>query len=84
MYFRPTFKRLFSQPVGRLHTLNQCHISNLLGQTTRKGKASNCAFVFVGRMSLPDLNPETTAAGIAVDPRTQERVVPATRRADGS
>ncbi|PVG03486.1 hypothetical protein CPB86DRAFT_779200 [Serendipita vermifera] len=35
-------------------------------------------------MSLPDLNPETTAAGIAVDPRTQERVVPATRRADGS
>jgi partner of Y14 and mago protein len=35
-------------------------------------------------MTLPDLYPETTTAGIAVDPKTLERVVPTTRRADGS
>ncbi|KIM29510.1 hypothetical protein M408DRAFT_328764 [Serendipita vermifera MAFF 305830] len=35
-------------------------------------------------MTLPPLNPETTAAGIAVDPKTLDRVVPATRRADGT
>lgn len=35
-------------------------------------------------MPLPDVFPETTASGIAVDPKTLDRVVPATRRADGS
>jgi hypothetical protein len=35
-------------------------------------------------MSLPPIQPDKTAAGIAVDPRTLERVVPETRRPDGS
>ncbi|EIN10696.1 hypothetical protein PUNSTDRAFT_64750 [Punctularia strigosozonata HHB-11173 SS5] len=35
-------------------------------------------------MSKPDIIPQTTSAGIAVDPRTLERVVPESRRADGS
>ncbi|KAG8682608.1 hypothetical protein FRC08_014854 [Ceratobasidium sp. 394] len=35
-------------------------------------------------MSLPPLNPDQTVSGITVDPRTLERVVPSTRRADGS
>jgi partner of Y14 and mago protein len=34
-------------------------------------------------MSLPPLNPQQTASGIAIDPRTLERVVPSSRRADG-
>ncbi|CAE6457471.1 unnamed protein product [Rhizoctonia solani] len=35
-------------------------------------------------MSLPPLNPEQTPSGISVDPRTLDRVVASTRRADGS
>ncbi|KAG8733775.1 hypothetical protein FRC11_002549 [Ceratobasidium sp. 423] len=35
-------------------------------------------------MSLPPLNPDQTPSGIALDPRTLERVVPSTRRADGT
>ncbi|GBE79285.1 hypothetical protein BKA93DRAFT_772199 [Sparassis latifolia] len=35
-------------------------------------------------MSKPALFPETTTAGIAVDPRTLERVIPESRRPDGS
>jgi partner of Y14 and mago protein len=35
-------------------------------------------------MSLPPLNPEKTAAGIIIDPRTLERVVPQSRRKDGT
>ncbi|KAG8744884.1 hypothetical protein FRC10_009254 [Ceratobasidium sp. 414] len=35
-------------------------------------------------MSLPPLDPEQTISGITVDPKTLERVVPSTRRADGS
>jgi len=35
-------------------------------------------------MSLPPINPPKSVSGIAVDPRTQQRVVPQTRRADGS
>ena len=35
-------------------------------------------------MSKPPLFPEQTASGIAVDPRTLDRVVPESRRADGS
>ena len=35
-------------------------------------------------MSRPPIYPETTAAGIAVDPRTLERVIPESRRPDGS
>ncbi|KAK0206484.1 hypothetical protein DFS33DRAFT_592406 [Desarmillaria ectypa] len=35
-------------------------------------------------MSLPSLNPEQTAAGIAVDPHTLERVIPESRRPDGT
>ncbi|WVQ99849.1 hypothetical protein IAU59_006992 [Kwoniella sp. CBS 9459] len=35
-------------------------------------------------MSLPSLNPDKTASGIIVDPRTLERVVPQSRRKDGS
>ncbi|GFZ49336.1 hypothetical protein JCM24511_07456 [Saitozyma sp. JCM 24511] len=35
-------------------------------------------------MSLPPLNPEKTAAGIVVDPRTLERVVPSSKRSDGT
>lgn len=35
-------------------------------------------------MSLPPVNPDKTVSGITVDPRTQDRVVPETRRADGS
>jgi len=35
-------------------------------------------------MSKPDLFPKQSVAGIAVDPRTLERVIPESRRADGS
>lgn len=35
-------------------------------------------------MSLPPLNPEKTTSGIIVDPRTLERVVPASKRSDGT
>ncbi|KAA1466185.1 hypothetical protein DENSPDRAFT_830938 [Dentipellis sp. KUC8613] len=35
-------------------------------------------------MSLPPLNPQKTTAGIAVDPRTLERVIPESRRPDGT
>ncbi|KZT36813.1 hypothetical protein SISSUDRAFT_1006943, partial [Sistotremastrum suecicum HHB10207 ss-3] len=35
-------------------------------------------------MSLPPINPDRTASGIIVDPRTLDRVVPPTKRADGS
>ncbi|CAE6532765.1 unnamed protein product [Rhizoctonia solani] len=35
-------------------------------------------------MSLPPLNPDQTPSGITVDPRTLDRVVASTRRADGS
>ncbi|KAI0773953.1 hypothetical protein C8Q74DRAFT_1172296, partial [Fomes fomentarius] len=35
-------------------------------------------------MSKPPIIPETSAAGIAVDPRTLERVIPESRRPDGS
>ncbi|KAG8705521.1 hypothetical protein FRC12_019184 [Ceratobasidium sp. 428] len=35
-------------------------------------------------MSLPPLVPDQTVSGITVDPATLERVVPSTRRADGS
>ncbi|KAH7344925.1 hypothetical protein B0J17DRAFT_763659 [Rhizoctonia solani] len=35
-------------------------------------------------MSLPPLNPDQTPSGISVDPRTLDRVVASTRRADGS
>ncbi|PIL36754.1 hypothetical protein GSI_00443 [Ganoderma sinense ZZ0214-1] len=35
-------------------------------------------------MSKPAIVPETTASGIAVDPRTLERIIPESRRPDGS
>jgi len=35
-------------------------------------------------MSKPDIIPETTVAGIAVHPRTLERVIPESRRPDGT
>ncbi|KAM5532440.1 hypothetical protein V8D89_013934, partial [Ganoderma adspersum] len=35
-------------------------------------------------MSKPAIVPETTASGIALDPRTLERVIPESRRPDGS
>ncbi|KAF9534845.1 hypothetical protein CPB83DRAFT_737395, partial [Crepidotus variabilis] len=35
-------------------------------------------------MSRPPINPDKSAAGIAVDPITLERVIPESRRADGS
>ncbi|CDO74065.1 hypothetical protein BN946_scf185043.g115 [Trametes cinnabarina] len=35
-------------------------------------------------MSKPPIVPETTPSGIAVDPRTLERVIPESRRPDGS
>ncbi|KIM68599.1 hypothetical protein SCLCIDRAFT_71536, partial [Scleroderma citrinum Foug A] len=35
-------------------------------------------------MSRPPVFPEQSASGIAVDPRTLERVVPESRRADGT
>ncbi|KAF8609328.1 hypothetical protein BDV93DRAFT_540663 [Ceratobasidium sp. AG-I] len=35
-------------------------------------------------MSLPPLNPDQTVSGIAIDPKTLERVVPSTKRADGT
>lgn len=35
-------------------------------------------------MSKPPLFPEKSASGIAIDPRTLDRVVPESRRADGS
>jgi len=35
-------------------------------------------------MSKPPITPDVTNAGIAVDPRTLQRVIPESRRADGS
>lgn len=35
-------------------------------------------------MSKPPLFPEQTASGIAIDPRTLDRVIPESRRSDGS
>lgn len=35
-------------------------------------------------MSKPAIVPETTASGIAIDPRTLERIIPESRRPDGS
>ena len=35
-------------------------------------------------MSRPPVNPEKTAAGIIVDPHTLERVIPESRRPDGT
>jgi len=35
-------------------------------------------------MSRPPLNPEKTPAGIALDPQTLERVIPESKRSDGS
>jgi len=35
-------------------------------------------------MSRPPINPEKTAAGIAVDPRTLDRVIPESKRPDGT
>ena len=35
-------------------------------------------------MSKPPLFPEQTASGIAIDPRSLDRVIPESRRADGS
>jgi partner of Y14 and mago protein len=35
-------------------------------------------------MALPPMNPDKTAAGIVVDPKTLERVVPTSARKDGS
>ncbi|ORX38681.1 hypothetical protein BD324DRAFT_621921 [Kockovaella imperatae] len=35
-------------------------------------------------MSLPPVNPEKTASGIIQDPRTLERIVPTSKRSDGS
>ena len=44
----------------------------------------NCSSKTKVIMSKPPLFPEQTASGIAVDPRTLDRVVPESRRADGS
>lgn len=35
-------------------------------------------------MSRPPINPEQTTAGIALDPQTLERVIPESRRPDGT
>jgi len=35
-------------------------------------------------MSLPPINPDKTLSGIAVDPQTLDRVIPESRRPDGS
>ncbi|KAL5508143.1 hypothetical protein ACEPAH_5761 [Sanghuangporus vaninii] len=35
-------------------------------------------------MSKPDISPKTSTAGIAVDPKTLERVIPESKRPDGS
>ncbi|KIM90721.1 hypothetical protein PILCRDRAFT_811182 [Piloderma croceum F 1598] len=35
-------------------------------------------------MSLPPINPDKTLSGIAVDPKTLDRVIPESRRPDGS
>ncbi|KAK7061660.1 hypothetical protein R3P38DRAFT_3166641 [Favolaschia claudopus] len=35
-------------------------------------------------MSLPPINPDKTASGIALDPQTLERVIPESRRPDGT
>jgi len=38
----------------------------------------------MSRSSLPPIEPTKTAAGIALDPRTLERVIPESKRSDGS
>ncbi|KAF8639430.1 hypothetical protein AX16_010285 [Volvariella volvacea WC 439] len=38
----------------------------------------------MSRMPQPPVNPEQTPSGIALDPQTLERVIPESRRADGS
>lgn len=35
-------------------------------------------------MSLPPLNPSSTAAGIQLDPHTLERIIPESKRPDGT
>lgn len=35
-------------------------------------------------MSKPDIIPDTSLSGIAVDPRTLERVIPESKRPDGT
>ncbi|PWY97340.1 hypothetical protein BCV70DRAFT_150213, partial [Testicularia cyperi] len=35
-------------------------------------------------MSAPPIKPKTTTAGIVQDPTSQQRVIPESRRADGS
>ncbi|KLO16341.1 hypothetical protein SCHPADRAFT_823297 [Schizopora paradoxa] len=35
-------------------------------------------------MSLPDMDPKKSVSGITIDPYTRERVIPESRRADGS
>jgi len=35
-------------------------------------------------MSRPPLNPEKSVAGIALDPQTLERVIPESKRPDGT
>lgn len=35
-------------------------------------------------MSRPPINPDQTAAGIALDPQTLDRVIPESRRPDGT
>ncbi|KAJ7591155.1 hypothetical protein C8J56DRAFT_887579 [Mycena floridula] len=35
-------------------------------------------------MTLPPINPSKTAAGIAIDPQTLERVIPESKRPDGT
>ncbi|KAF8191256.1 hypothetical protein BJ912DRAFT_964690 [Pholiota molesta] len=42
----------------------------------------HCPIVFA--MSRPPINPEKTVAGIALDPQTLERVIPESRRPDGT
>jgi len=35
-------------------------------------------------MSLPPIDPDTSVAGITVDPKTLDRVIPESKRPDGS
>lgn len=49
-----------------------------------KLRASYHSIFLSTTMSKPPIVPETTVAGIAVDPRTLERVIPETRRPDGT
>lgn len=53
------------------HSLSRCSDSSLVHCT-------------LGTMSKPDIVPKTTVSGISVDPRTLERVIPQSRRQDGT